>query len=56
MRAVVYFRKDDYINIPATEIEHDCGWFKIYNGDKMAACFGEEVVDCIYMTERKDSK
>lgn len=54
MRAIVYFRKDDYINIPADEIEHDCGWFKVYKDDKLVACFGEEIVDCVYMTERKD--
>ena len=56
MRAIIYFSKDKYINIAGDSIDTDCGWIKVYNGDRLVAIFGEEIVDCAYISEKKEDK
>lgn len=52
MRAIIKYNKDDYINIEGDFIEHDCGWVKVYLNGNLVAMFGEEIVNCAYLSRK----
>lgn len=56
MRAIVYFtfnKGSQYLNIPADRINYECGWIFIYQEDNLVAIFGEEIVDCCYLSNKE---
>ena len=56
MRALVYYNGDKYLNIEADEMVTDCGFLKVYKDGNMIAMFGEEIVDCAILNEKKEDK